>query len=104
MQSFGEPQSQLQIRNPILLPKTKNIFDYSVFEFQTWDWFIRGVELTSGARHMVNSLLEYFGVVFLDLARGNETIKLSATKTIFLCTVFSIQLKLKLLEYIFCVV
>ena len=36
---------------------------------------------TSGARVMILSLSEYFCVVFLNLARGRETIKLLAVKT-----------------------
>ena len=39
------------------------------------------VKWTSGARDMINSLLDYFSVVFLDLARGHETVKLLAAKT-----------------------
>ena len=36
---------------------------------------------TSGARVMILSLSEYFFVVFLNLARGRDTVKLLAVKT-----------------------
>ena len=53
---------------------------------------------------MINSLLEYFSVVFIDLAQGQEPIKLLVVKTVFLCTVFTVQLGPKLLKLFFCVV
>ena len=59
------------------------------------------VKCTPGARDMINSLLEYFSVVTLDLARGHETIRLLAVKPVFLCTVFTVQLGSKLSK-LFC--
>ena len=49
------------------------------------------VKWTSGARDMINSLSECLIVVFLDIARVHETIKLLAVKTMFLCTTFIVQ-------------
>ena len=45
---------------------------------------------TSEARAMNLSLSEYFCVVFLNLARGRETIKLPAVKTELWCIVFQL--------------
>ena len=59
---------------------------------------------TSGARVMNLSLSEYFCVVFLNLARGRETIKLPAVKTELLCIVFTLGLGPKLVKLNFCVV
>ena len=53
---------------------------------------------------MINSLLEYFSVVFINLAQGQEPIKLLAIKTVLLCTVFTVQLGPKLLNLFFRVV
>ena len=63
----------------------------------------RRVKWTSGARDMISSLLECFSVVFLDLTRDRETIKLLAVKTVFLCTVFTVQLGPKPLKLCCCV-
>ena len=56
------------------------------------------VKWTSGARDMISSLLEYLSVVFLDVAPGHEKIKLLAVKTALLCTVFTVELRPKLLK------
>ena len=58
---------------------------------------------TSGARVMNLSLSEYFCVVFLNLVRGRETIKLPAVKTELLCIVFTLGLGPKLLKLNLCV-
>ena len=59
---------------------------------------------TSGARVMNLSLSEHLCVVFLNLARGGETIKLPAVKTELLCIVFTLGLGPKLVKLNFCVV
>ena len=41
---------------------------------------------------MINILLELVSVVFLDLARGHETLKLLAVKTVLMCTAFTVKL------------
>ena len=61
-----------------------------------------GVKWTSGGRDIINSLLEYYGVVFINLARGRATIKLLAVKTVFVRNVFAVQLGLKLLKLSLC--
>ena len=53
---------------------------------------------TSGARAMNLSLSEHFCVVFLNLARGRETIKLPAVKTKLVCIVFTLGLGPKLVK------
>ena len=53
---------------------------------------------------MIPSLSEYFCVVFLNLARGRETIKLPAVKTEFVCIVFTLGLGPKLVKLNLCVV
>ena len=59
---------------------------------------------TSGARVMNLSLSEYFCVVFLNLAQGRETVKLSAVKTVIVCIVFTLGLGPKLVKLNFSVV
>ena len=46
-------------------------------------------------------MLEYFSVVFLDLSRGHERIKLPAVKTFFVHTIFTVQLQPKLFKLFF---
>ena len=53
---------------------------------------------TSGARVMNLSLSEYFCVVFLNVVRGRETIKLPVVKTDFVCIVFTLGLGPKLVK------
>ena len=59
---------------------------------------------TSGVRVVNLSLSEYICVVFLNLARGRETIKLPAVKTELLCIVFTLGLGPKLVKLNLCVV
>ena len=59
---------------------------------------------TSGARVINLSLSEYFCVVFLNPARGRETIKLPAVKTELLCIIFTLGLGPKLVKLNCCVV
>ena len=62
------------------------------------------IKRTSGARVMNLSLSEYFCVLFLNLARGHETIKLRAVKTEVLCIVFPLGLGPKPVKLNFSVV
>ena len=50
------------------------------------------------------SLPEYFCVLFLNLARGHETIKLRAVQTEVLCMVFTLGLEPKLIKLNFSIV